>query len=122
MGSEDRKQSQQWLQMKDDMKNIGESLKSRYFIELKIRQKGTPFLNFEVSKLALALLHLPPADIEKSAETYLATATIRDICLSNQHTAQQHVILRSANHIVEDQVRFSEADISEARRSSFELS
>lgn len=32
------------------------------------------------------------------------------------------MILRSANHIIDDQVRFSEAYISEVRRSSFEYS
>jgi hypothetical protein len=80
--SEDRKQSTQWRSIKEDVRNIGDSLKSRYYIELRIKNKGTPFLQFELSKFTASLLHLPRCD-EHSPETQLASLVIRDICLTN---------------------------------------
>jgi hypothetical protein len=79
-GTEERQQSQQWKQLKNEVKTLDEKLKS------KMRQKGAPFLNFEVSKLSASLLHLPQVD-EQSAVTYLACLVVRDICLSDMQHA-----------------------------------
>lgn len=119
ISSEDRRQSAQWSRLKDEVKTISESLKQRYYIELKIKQKGAPFLNFEISKLSAAVLHVPSCE-DQGPDTYLASFAIRDICLTNQQYSQ--VILRSANYIIEDQVRFSEADFSEVRHNSIDFS
>jgi hypothetical protein len=71
------------MHLKDDVKNISENLKSRYYIELKIKQKGTPFLSFEVSKLSAALLHLPACE-DSAPKTDIASLIIRDVCLTNK--------------------------------------
>jgi hypothetical protein len=64
-----------------DYRNIDESLKSKLYIELKVSQKGTPFLNFEISKIGAGFLIAPAC--EEGAETSIGSLMVRDFCLSN---------------------------------------
>lgn len=89
------------MHLKDEVKNISENLKSHYYIELKIKQKGTPFLNFELSKFTAAMFHIPALD-ESAPKTEIASIIIRDICLTNKLPTHSQVIMRSANHIIDD--------------------
>ena len=75
--SEDRRSSQS---LHDNFKNIGENLKSRYHIELKVKQKGAPFLLFEVSKIGAGYFTIPACD---GNDTSVASMVVKEFCLSN---------------------------------------
>jgi hypothetical protein len=74
-----------------------------------------------VSKFTAALFHISALE-ESAPKTEIASVIIRDICLANKLPTHSQVIMRSANHIIDDQVRFSETGYDEARRNSLDYS
>ena len=93
------------------VRNLQERLSGGYNqgekIELKLQQKGIPFLNFEISKACLTYLMAPsliPISTrpERVTDLYITTMSVKDFCLMNQEkVSQPQILLRSSNYLVD---------------------